>query len=569
MGVRVRPSAGMAKSNIVQREGPDSGIGERFVSGLLHKEKKMAVYFRSLALMSVAVFLTGAAALAAMPGTVKGKEAEHEPEELIVKYRTGTEARRDEVHKRHGSHRMKEYPNFEMERVKVRPGTTLAEAISEFESDPDVLYAEPNYRVHTMAVPTDPSYSQLWGMEKIRASAAWDATTGSANVVVAVIDSGIDVNHPDLKANLWVNQLELNGRPGVDDDGNGIIDDIYGYNAITGSADLTDDVGHGTHVAGTIGAVGNNGIGVAGVNWNVRIMACKFIGPTGGNEADAISCLHYVADQKRRGVNIVATSNSWGGGPYSRALSDAIDAQRDILFIAAAGNDGTNSDTTPTYPACYDLPNVVSVAASTPTDTLATFSQYGRHAVHVAAPGTTIYSTSPGNTYATHSGTSMATPHVSGLAALIKAARPTADWREIKNLLLSGGAPVPVLNTQTVTGRRIDAFGSLTCLDSRVFSALHFPAPTNPGAPATLSALSINCGAPLGPVTVTLSGGEVIMLHDDGIPPDQAAGDGIFTASFVPTRSVETYSFSSPAGADLVDSTPPPTVALTPPPPLF
>jgi subtilisin family serine protease len=253
---------------------------------------------------------------------------------------------------------------------------------------------------------------------------------------------------------------------------------------------------------------------------------------------------------KRRGVNIVATNNSWGGPAYSRALQDTIDAQRDILFITAAGNDGTNSDLTPTYPANFDLPNVVAVAASTSADALATYSQYGRRTVHVTAPGDAIYSTSPGNGYATHSGTSMAAPHVTGLAALIKATHPTADWRGIKNLLLSGGAPLPALAGKTVSGRQIDAFGSITCLDSRVFSALRVPAPVTPGVPATLSALSVNCDAPLGPVTVALSGGEVIVLRDDGIAPDLAAGDGVFTATFTPNRSAETFYFSSPAGSE-------------------
>ena len=499
----------------------------------------------------VMVLFCGGFSHAAMPnkgGSGKG----YEPEELIVKFRQGGEGRRDELHRRHGSQKMREFPSYSMERVKVRPGTTVADAVREFENDPEVEYAEPNYRVEALVVPGDPAYTQLWGMEKINAPAAWDTTTGSAEVVVAVIDSGIDVNHSDLKANLWVNALELNGRPGVDDDGNGIIDDIHGYNAITGTNNLTDDVGHGTHVAGTIGAAGNNGVGVAGVNWNVRIMACKFIGPTGGTSADAIACLHYVGQMKRRGVNIVATNNSWGGGAYSRALHDAIAAQQDILFIVAGGNDGTNSDITPTYPASYDLPNVVAVAASTSADSLATFSQYGRHTVHVTAPGSAIYSTSPGNSYATHSGTSMATPHVTGLAALIKAAKPTEDWRGIKNLLLTGGNPLPALAGKTVTGRQIDAFGSLTCLDSRVFSALSVPSTVTPGKAVELSALSINCDAPLGPVTVMLSSGVLYELKDDGVAPDLVAGDGIFTATLTPANSNETFSFSSPAGSEQV-----------------
>jgi len=499
----------------------------------------------------VIVLCWGGVSLAAMPESGGGKGHKYEPGELIVKYRPGGEGRRGELHRRHGSRKMKEFPGYAMEQVKVRPGTLVEDAVREFENDPEVEYAEPNYRVQAYAVPGDPYYPQLWGMAKINAPAAWDTSTGSGEVVIAVIDSGIDINHSDLKGNLWVNVAELNGSKGVDDDGNGYVDDLYGYNAITGGGDLTDNVGHGTHVAGTIGATGNNGVGVAGVNWNVRIMACKFLDATGGGStAEAIACLHYVADMKRRGVNIVATNNSWGGPAYSRALQDAIDAQRDILFITAAGNDGTNSDLTPTYPANFDLPNVVAVAASTSADSLATYSQYGRRTVHLTAPGDAIYSTSPGNGYATHSGTSMAAPHVTGLAALIKATHPTADWRGIKNLLLSAGAPLPALAGKTVTGRQIDALGSITCLDSRVFSALHVPAPVTPGVPATLSALSVNCDAPLGPVTVALSGGEVIVLRDDGIAPDLAAGDGVFTATFTPTRSAETYYFSSPAGSE-------------------
>ena len=511
------------------------------------------------------VLFWGEVALAAGPA-IAGNYA---PDELIVKYRPGMEALRKGIHLRHGSRMLKEFPAYAMERVRVRTGTTLADALREFASDPAVEYAEPNYRVRSFAVPSDPSWYRLWGMAKINAPAAWDTSTGSGDVVVAVIDSGIDYNHPDLKGNLWVNVAELNGKAGVDDDGNGVRDDLYGYNAVTGSGDPFDSEGHGTHVAGTIGAVGNNGVGATGVNWNVRIMACKFLSDEeSGTTADAIDCLHYVAEMKRRGVNIVATNNSWGGADYSRALYDAINAQRDILFIAAAGNDGTNNDTTPSYPANYDLPNVVAVAATTSSDSRASFSQYGRRSVHVGAPGSSIYSTWPGNGYSTLSGTSMATPHVTGLAALIKAARPTTDWRGIRNLLLAGGMPVFSLADKTVTGRRIDAFGSLTCLDSRVFSALRFPAPVQPGVPATLSALSINCDLPLGPVTVALSGGEVIELKDDGVAPDLAAGDGVFTAAFTPARPAETFYFSSPAGTEQI-GTPQFDTFITASPPLF
>ncbi|CAG0982317.1 serine protease [Geobacteraceae bacterium] len=474
--------------------------------------------------------------------------------ELIVKYRDHvSEARRMAGHSRHGSKRKKEFRDLHMEQVKIRPGLSVEKAIREFEADGDVEYAEPNYVLKATNVPTDPKFYSTWGLTKINAPAAWDNTTGSAGVVVAVIDSGIDYNHPDLKANMWVNQSELTGRPGVDDDGNGAVDDIYGYNAVSNSGNPMDDNGHGTHVAGTIGGVGNNGIGVAGVNWSVRIMACKFLAASGsGYTSDAIECLQYIKKMKSRGVNIVATNNSWGGAGYSRALSDAINAQRDILFIAAAGNAASNNDTTATYPAGYNLPNVIPVAATTSSDGLASFSNYGRRSVLVGAPGYSILSTYPNNRYVSMSGTSMATPHVAGLAALIKAKYPTQDWRGIRNLILSGGDRPVSLSAKTVTGRRINAFGSLTCADSRVFSALKYPSIIQPGVATTLSALSINCANPAGPVTVSLSGGEVMTMRDDGVSPDLAAGDGVFTVSWIPVRAAETFYFSSPVGAETV-----------------
>jgi thermitase len=528
--------------------------------------KRTASFRAKLAWLLVTIIFWGGAALAAMPDAAGGKAAKHEYGELIVKFRPGGEGRRDAFHRRHGSRRLKKFPAYAMERVKVRAGTPIAEAVHEFENDPEVEYAEPNYRVRAFATPADPSYAKLWGMAKINAPAAWNTSTGSREVVVAVIDSGIDYRHPDLADNLWTNLAELDGKTGVDDDGNGVVDDLHGFNAITGGGDPFDDVGHGTHVAGTIGAVGDNGVGVAGVNWSVRIMACKFLDASGeGFVADAIDCLHYVGEMKRRGVNVVATNNSWGGDDYSHALADAIDAQHDILFVTAAGNDGSNNDSTPSYPANYDLPNVIAVAATTNSDSLAYYSQYGRRTVHLGAPGSSIYSTYPGGGYATFSGTSMAAPHVTGLAALIKAARPATDWRGIRNLLFAGGDPLPSLADKTVTGRRINALGSLTCLDSRLFSPIHIPSQVQPGIPATLSALSIDCDLPLGPVTVTLSGGELVELKDDGIPPDLAAGDGVFTATFTPTRSAETFAFSSPPVGQLATLPPDTTITAEPP----
>src|SRR5439155_6983308 len=250
---------------------------------------------------------------------------------------------------------------------------------------------------------------------------------------------------------------------GIDDAGNGQIDDCFGIDTLNNASNPLDDNDHGSHVAGTIGAVGNNGVGVVGVNWTVRLMACKFLNASGsGPTSDAIDCLEYVKLMKDRGVNIIATNNSWGGVGFSQALLDAIEAhrQRGILFIAAAGNSGLNNDFTPVYPANYYLPNVISVAATTRTDGQAFFSNFGRRTVHLGAPGDQILSTTRGNTYQIFSGTSMATPHVTGVAALLKAQDPGRDWRAIKNLILSGGDTIPSL-TNTITRKRLNARGAL------------------------------------------------------------------------------------------------------------
>ncbi len=266
----------------------------------------------------------------------------------------------------------------------------------------------------------------------IHAQQAWSVTTGSQNVVVAVIDTGIDYTHPDLAANIWsaptsfsqtINGVSINCPAGT-----------HGFNAVTNSCDPMDDVFHGTHVAGIIGAAGNNGLGMSGVNWNVSLLACKFIDAMGnGTTADAVTCLDYVKALKDQGVNIVATNNSWGGNFFARSLNDAISAlQRDgILFIAAAGNDFNDNDVVSVYPANTFLPNVISVAATNRFDLLPAFTNLGRHSVHLGAPGQEILSTLPGATYGVETGTSMSTPFVTGVAALLAAQDSARDWRAI------------------------------------------------------------------------------------------------------------------------------------------
>ena len=305
--------------------------------------------------------------------------------------------------------------------------------------------------VRALGTPNDPMFPQMWNLYNtgqiggtpgadINAVQAWNTSTGSDNVFVATIDSGVDCTHRDLNSNVWTaaQSFTVTTSSGTVTCAAG----SRGFNSVAGSCDPMDDNGHGTHVAGTIGAIGNNGVGAVGVNWTVQIVPCKFLNKAGiGYDSDAITCLDFVGMLKSSGANIVATNNSWGALDYSQALTDAIlaNAKAGILFIAAAGNEFSSNDLVPTYPANTVAPNVVAVAATTRTDALADFSNTGLHTVHLAAPGQEILSTLPNNTYGVESGTSMATPHVTGGAALLAASNSTLDWRAIRNLLLSGG----------------------------------------------------------------------------------------------------------------------------------
>ncbi|PYV43573.1 MAG: peptidase S8, partial [Acidobacteria bacterium] len=491
-------------------------------------------------------------------------------DQLLVRFAPGVPASaRAAAHAASGAAVVKGFETLEgLELVKLPQRLKVEEAIRRYRQIPTVLYAEPNYIVHALGVPNDPQFGPLWGLNNssdadIDGPEAWGITTGSSNVVVGVIDTGIDYNHEDLSANMYRNTADCNNN-GIDDDGNGFIDDCYGVDFANNDSDPMDDNQHGTHVAGTIGAVGNNGIGVTGVNWNVKLMACKFLDADGsGWDSDAISCLNYLAMMKDRGVNIVATNNSWGSPWDSQALHDAIDAhrQRGILFMAAAGNDyGTDNDSVGNFPSSYYLPNIIAVAATTQTDSLAWFSNFGKRTVHVGAPGYQILSTTPGNTYGTLSGTSMATPHVTGVAALLKAQDVTRDWRAIRNLILAGGDSKSSL-TDTVTQKRLNAYGSLTCSGSTILSRLR-PVGTSitasAGTPIDLAVLHINCAAPNGSVSVTVDpGGTVLTLHDDGLQSDQVAGDGVYSGQW--TRPTEgRYTLTFPGGDVVRVYTPPP-----------
>ena len=334
--------------------------------------------------------------------------------------------------------------------VELPAWTTVEQALLAFNGGDGILYAQPNYEVEALSTfPDDPRFDELWGMHNtgqtggtfdadIDAPEAWDIATGSSEIVVAVIDTGVDYTHVDLAANMWINEAEFNGSPGVDDDNNGYVDDIYGYDFYNNDGDPMDDHYHGTHCAGTIGAVGNNSEGVAGVCWNVKIMAIKFLSSGGGGWTDdAIKCVEY---STLMGANL--SSNSWGGGGYSQGLKDAIDAAgaAGMLFLASAGNNGANNDVSPHYPSSYDSQSLIAVMATDSDDSRSVHpgwaSNYGLHSVDVGAPGSSILSCEPGNQYGIHSGTSMATPHVAGACALLWSTNPVMSNNEVKDIVL-------------------------------------------------------------------------------------------------------------------------------------
>lgn len=489
---------------------------------------------------------------------------------ILVRFKEGSaNATKSALHRTLGSRvkrSLKSVPGLQV--IETGAGKDADNVLKQYQKDPSVLYAEPDYRIKLKAVPNDTSFSQLWALNNtgqtggvpdadINAPEAWDITRGSNSVIVAVVDTGVDYTHEDLAANIWTNPGEI-PNDGIDNDGNGYIDDIHGIDTGDDDSDPMDDtVGHGTHVAGTIGARGNNSLGVTGVNWAVTIIGCKIFTSSAGQELEAfvsgaVECLDYLYDLKmNRGIDITATNNSWGwiGNP-SQTLMDAIDRQRQagILFIAAAGNDSLDNDKILDNPSSYYIPNVISVAASNHTDILADFSNYGRRTVHVAAPGEEILSTIPGslsggtvppNPYEIYSGTSMASPHVVGLLALLKAQDSSRDWIELKNLLISSGTLRNNLAETTVGGRRIRAYdfdntGGMSCVDQTVLSRLQ-PRTDEygiaPGELVGLSMLHINCGEPAGNVSVTIyETGDTVTLLDNGSGYDQVAGDGIYSA---------------------------------------
>ena len=410
------------------------------------------------------------------------------PPELLVRFKQGVSL--DEIRRVAAAHH--DQLEDEIESVK---GLSVIDDLDN--TDPNVLaeqyrsmkdivdYAEVNSQVSfddpipaeftyeyinhpTPGLPDDPQFADQWALDNqgqengkagadISALEAWKKTHGSEEVVVAVLDSGVDYTHLDLRSNMW---LRPDNVPAYFDDELGSFNDQQGYNGTDPLTDPMDDNGHGTHCAGIIGAEGDNSEGIAGINWHVQIMPLKFLGRGGfGTTADAIKAINYAIDRKKHGVNIRVINASWGSTANSKALEDAIRAAGDagILFVAAAGNDGSDNDRRPHYPSNYDLPNVISVAALDRNDQLASFSNWGVKTVHVAAPGKDILSTWLGDAYRDASGTSMAAPQISGVAALILAKEPNLSVEKLKERILKSVDKLDSLNGKIASGGRIDA----------------------------------------------------------------------------------------------------------------
>jgi thermitase len=363
---------------------------------------------------------------------------------------------------------------------------------NEYASMSDVAYAEPNFQIKlddpiqkddlnfddgvlrtpAAGAPNDPLFADQWALNNLGGNGgkdradldaikAWETTKGSDEVVVAVLDSGVDYTHEDLRENMWIRPASV---PAYDDDELGLVNDLNGFNADDKLSDPMDDNGHGTHCAGIIGAEGDNGIGVTGINQTIKIMPLKFLGRSGsGSTAAAIEAINYVVDRKNHGVNVRIISASWGSNSSSKALEDAIRAASDagILFVAAAGNDGSNNDRWGHYPSNYNVPNMISVAALDRGDTLASFSNFGMKTVHVAAPGKAIVSTWLGDGYREASGTSMATPYVSGVAALVIANEPGISMQKLRERILGTVDKLPALDGKVASGGRICAANAL------------------------------------------------------------------------------------------------------------
>ena len=452
--------------------------------------------FRTAALAGAVIASLGLCSTAAAGGrpdlVMAGLKAgrAHQSDEIIVKFRDGTSAaEQTAVRQGLGANKLDTIRagnamRGETSLLKLPAGVGVAAAVRALATDSAVEYVEPNWTYQHQATSNDTyaTNGSLWGMYGdasspanqygSQAAEAWGAGhTDCGNVIVGVIDEGIYYNHEDLAANIWSNPYDP--VDGIDNDGNGKVDDVRGWDFDGGTSDINsggagDD--HGTHVSGTIAGVGGNGKGVAGVCWSgVKLISAKFLGRRGGTTANAIAAVDYITDLKtRHGLNIVATNNSWGGGGFSQGLQDAIGRANtaNILFIAAAGNSAYDNDAQASYPSNYPNANIIAVASTTSTGGLSSFSQWGATTVDIGAPGSGIWSSVPKSVkgavvsgYASYNGTSMATPHVTGAAALYKSSHAGATAADVKAAIMGSAVPTPSLQGKVVSGGRLNVSG--------------------------------------------------------------------------------------------------------------
>jgi subtilisin family serine protease len=396
------------------------------------------------------------------------------PAEMLVQFKPGVAKALREVALNRVGGKILEQIRGDLHRISLPQGANIAAAVRALHAQDAVDFAEPNWIYHHTAISNDTYYTNgtLWGMYGdtsplhtnqygSQAGEAWNAGHNICKgIVVGVIDEGVQYTHPDLKANHWKNAVEVDGN-GIDDDGNGYVDDKHGWDFDGNNKTIYDGTGddHGTHVSGTIGGVGGNGVGVAGVCWKVKMAHVKFLGAGGGTTANAIKSVDYITDLKtRHNLKLVATNNSWGGGGFSQGLKDAIDrgGAANILFVAAAGNNASNNDVSPFYPASYTSDAVVAVAAITSSGSMASFSNYGATSVDLCAPGQSITSTVPTNSYSSYSGTSMAAPHVAGAIAMYAKFHPGLTAAQLKAAVLGTTTATTSCNGKTVSGGRLN-----------------------------------------------------------------------------------------------------------------
>jgi subtilisin family serine protease len=388
---------------------------------------------------------------------------------LIQPKSAGAQAKLSKWHAKQGAKVLRQFPDLgEAQVIELPPGAEVQAMLARYRESGLVAHAEPDFFVQAHAEPNDPFYADgsLWGLNNIGqngglpgadidAPEGWDTLNDARSIVVAVIDSGIRYTHQDLAANMWRNPGEVPGN-GADDDRNGFRDDVHGINALTETGDPNDDNGHGTHVAGIIGAIGNNGLGVTGVAWRVQLMALKFMDATGnGSVSDAIQCLDYA---RAKGAHVI--NASWGSTNASSLLDKALERARQagIIVVCSAGNDSRNNDLVPSYPASTPLDNILSVTATTRIDSFYPFGNFGASSVDLAAPGSPIVSTwfTSDTAYASSSGSSAAAPHVSGTLALLRARFPGSTYRQLIDRILTNTVPLPELAGKCSTGGRLN-----------------------------------------------------------------------------------------------------------------